>query len=206
MGISGGNKSFPKISIKTLISMNDPLQHKSRRNNNHAGNQCFKPETNDKLQFKTKTNSNNTLSEINLKDTNPDDYQDTSGHTYVNDPSRKNNNKMINKKEVQTKCPPVKTNSIDEFLRSVKRTKMKYQEMLQSDHNALQGKTASTDSHENASNNLKQMSGIVNSEPKPGKDATLQDENCIQMNEIAQNRFFLIPTSLRHLHHKSRRG
>ena len=77
-----------------------------------------------------------------MKETIPDDYQDTPGHTYINDPnSRKNNDIKINKREVRTKLPHVKTNSIDEFLRSVKKTKMKYQEMLQSYENHLQGKT-----------------------------------------------------------------
>ena len=95
---------------------------------------------------------------------------------------------MINKREVETKYLPVKTNSIDEFLRSVERTKMKYQEMLQSDHNDLQGKIVSTDSHEQSSNNHKQISQIENSEPKPGKVAPLEDENGAQMNEIAHNR------------------
>jgi hypothetical protein len=44
---------------------------------------------------------------------------------------------------------------------------MKYKEMLQSDDN--EGETVSTDSHENSSNNTKQMYGIENSEPKTGK-------------------------------------
>jgi hypothetical protein len=77
-------------------------------------NICVKPETNDKFQSKIKTN-NNKISEINLKETNSDDYQDNPGNTYINDPSRKNNNTMINKREVQTKVPSVKTYSIDEF-------------------------------------------------------------------------------------------
>ena len=92
-------------------------------------------------QSKPENNSNNKLGEINLKETNPDDYQDTPGHTFINDFRGKQSYKMINKKEVETKYPPVKTNSIDEFLRSVKETKMKYQEMLQSYENHLQGKT-----------------------------------------------------------------
>ena len=91
----------------------------------------------------------------------------TPGNTYINDLRRKNNNIMINKREVETKYSPAKTNSINEFLRPVKQTQIKYQEMLKSD---LQGKTVSTDSLE-SSNNPKQVTGGKSSEPKPVKDA-----------------------------------
>ena len=59
MGVNGNNRSLQKPSIKSLISVYDPLQH----NNNHAGIKCFEPETSDKLQSKTETN--NKTSEIN---------------------------------------------------------------------------------------------------------------------------------------------
>ena len=95
---------------------------------------------------------------------------------------------MINTKEVETKYSPVKTNSIDEFLRSVKRKKMKYQKMHQSNDNELEGETVLKDSHAKSSNHPKQISGTESSEPKSLKAAIQQDDNCIHFNEIAQNR------------------
>ena len=62
------SKDFQKPSIKSLTNMY------SMRNNLQVGNHCVKPETNDKFQSKTKTNSNNKISDINLKETIPDDY------------------------------------------------------------------------------------------------------------------------------------
>ena len=67
MDINGDKKSFQKPSIKSLISMYDPLKHNSMKNDNHKGNQCFKQDTNDKLQSKPKTNSNIKISEINFE-------------------------------------------------------------------------------------------------------------------------------------------
>merc|ERR1712154_522368 len=106
-----------------------------------GGNQSFRPEnqTTDRLLYKTKTN--NKIPEINLKETKADDYRDTVGYIDINELGRKYNNLPSNKKEAHNTYPPVKTNSIDEFLRSVKRTKMKYQEMLQKDDNDIQEKT-----------------------------------------------------------------
>merc|ERR1712106_608413 len=70
----------------------------------------------------------------------------------------------------------------DEFLKSVKKTRMKYQEMLQSDDNDLQEKTVKTASHEKSGNNPKQIFGTKSSNPEPLKDVIQENENCTKFD------------------------
>ena len=162
----------PKISIKSLIHMYDPKQTSSKK----LGIDMFETEnkTSDILQNMRKISKK--IPEINFKETKADDYPSTVGYIDINEQGRKYNNPPTNKTELQNKHTPVKTNSIDEFLRSVKKTKMKYQEMLQKDDNDLEEKILMTDSHEKYENNpnLSFETKIFESEPK--KDASKENE------------------------------
>ena len=143
---SGGESDFPKQPVQSLIKMYDKSKVKSVQGNKNRELKSTNCNLSSKPNLPVKTISatkSNPKSGNVVKSNKADETRCSQGQSLKNKPgsgwgngaSSDQSRQHLTKSNKETRLTSAKTNSIDEFLQSAKRTRQKYQSMLTGEGN-----------------------------------------------------------------------